>query len=155
MGQDDPCLYNPFHKTVEQTRDTAARATGERMLGVDAVTGRSVLVRLSRYGKPIVQIGKAEELAEGEKPQYANLKPGQSLETIEFDEAMSLFALPKDLGEYEGESVSVNIGRFGPYVKVGDSFVSLPKGEDPFTVDMERAVEIILQKVGRCSRSQL
>ena len=139
-------FYNPFHKTVEQTRDTAARATGERMLGVDAVTGRSVLVRLSRYGKPIVQIGKAEELAEGEKPQYANLKPGQSLETIEFDEAMSLFALPKDLGEYEGESVSVNIGRFGPYAKVGDSFVSLPKGEDPFTVDMERAVEIILQK---------
>lgn len=139
-------FYSPFHKTVEQTRDTAARATGERILGVDPVTGRSVLVRLSRYGKPIVQIGKSDELEEGEKPQYANLKFGQSLETIELDEAMSLFALPKDLGEYEGEPVSVNIGRFGPYVKIGDSFVSLPKGEDPFTVDQERAIEIIQQK---------
>src|SRR5690606_32543353 len=123
-----------------------ARATGERILGTDPATGRSVLVRLSRFGKPIVQIGKAEELGEDEKPQYANLKPGQSLETIDFEEAMSLFALPRDLGEYEGETVSVNIGRFGPYVKIGETFVSLPKGEDPYTVDLDRAIEIIEQK---------
>lgn len=139
-------FYNPFHLTVEKTKDSAARATGERILGTDPTTGRSVLVRLSRFGKPIVQIGKAEELDEDEKPQYANLKPGQSLETIDFEEAMSLFALPRDLGEHEGETVTVNIGRFGPYVKIGETFVSLPKGEDPYTVDLDRAIEIIEQK---------
>lgn len=139
-------FYFPFHQTVEQTKDSAARATGERILGTDPISGRSVLVRLSRFGKPIVQIGKSEELADDEKPQYANLRPGQSLETIELDEAMTLFTLPKDLGEYEGETISVNIGRFGPYIKIGDQFVSIPKGEDPFTVTLDRAIEIIRQK---------
>ena len=129
-------FYNPFHQTVEETKENAARASGERVLGIDPASGRSILVRLSRYGKPIVQIGKTEELGEDEKPQYANLKPGQSLETIELEEAFALFALPMDLGEYEGLAVSVNIGRFGPYVKFGDAFVSLPKGEDAYSVDL-------------------
>ncbi|MGB4906658.1 MAG: topoisomerase C-terminal repeat-containing protein, partial [Saprospiraceae bacterium] len=87
-----------------------------------------------------------EELGEDEKPQYANLKPGQSLETIELEEAFALFALPMDLGEYEGLAVSVNIGRFGPYVKFGDAFVSLPKGEDAYSVDLDRAIEVIEAK---------
>jgi len=139
-------FYNPFHQTVEETKENAARASGERVLGIDPATGRSILVRLSRYGKPIVQIGKTEELGEDEKPQYANLKPGQSLETIELEEAFALFALPMDLGEYEGLSVSVNIGRFGPYVKFGDAFVSLPKGEDAYSVDLDRAIEVIEAK---------
>lgn len=139
-------FYHPFHETVERTKDTAARATGERVLGIDPGTGRSILVRLSRYGKPIVQIGKTEELEEDEKPLYANLKPGQSLETIELEEALSLFALPKDLGEYEGLNLSVNIGRFGPYVKFGDAFVSLPKGMDAYAVDLDMAIEVIESK---------
>jgi len=139
-------FYNPFHETVERTKDTAARATGERVLGIEPGSGRSILVRLSRYGKPIVQIGKTEELEEDEKPLYANLKPGQSLETIELEEAMSLFALPKDLGEYEGLNLSVNIGRFGPYVKFGDAFVSLPKGMDAYAVDLDMAIEVIESK---------
>jgi DNA topoisomerase-1 len=139
-------FYNPFHQTVEETKENAARASGERVLGIDPASGRSILVRLSRYGKPIVQIGKIEELGEGEKPQYANLKPGQSLETIELEEAFALFALPMDLGEYEGLAVSVNIGRFGPYVKFGDAFVSLPKGEDAYSVDLDRAIEVIEAK---------
>ncbi len=139
-------FYNPFHQTVEETKENAARASGERVLGIDPATGRSILVRLSRYGKPIVQIGKTEELGEDEKPQYANLKPGQSLETIELEEAFALFALPMDLGEYEELSVSVNIGRFGPYVKFGDAFVSLPKGEDAYSVDLDRAIEVIEAK---------
>ncbi len=139
-------FYNPFHQTVEETKENAARASGERVLGIDPASGRSILVRLSRYGKPIVQIGKLEELGEDEKPQYANLKPGQSLETIELEEAFALFALPMDLGEYEGLAVSVNIGRFGPYVKFGDAFVSLPKGEDAYSVDLDRAIEVIEDK---------
>ena len=139
-------FYFPFHKTVEQTKDSAARATGERILGKDPVSGKTVLVRLSRYGKPIVQIGKTEELTEEEKPQYANLRPNQSLETIELDEALTLFALPKDLGEFNGETITVSVGRFGPYIKVNDQFVSLPKGEDPFTLELDRAIEIIQQK---------
>jgi len=139
-------FYNPFHQTVEETKENAARASGERILGTDPGSGRSILVRLSRYGKPIVQIGKLEELGEDEKPQYANLKPGQSLETIELEEAFALFALPMDLGEYEGLAVSVNIGRFGPYVKFGDAFVSLPKGEDAYSVDIDRAIEVIEAK---------
>ena len=139
-------FYNPFHQTVEETKENAARASGERVLGIDPASGRSILVRLSRYGKPIVQIGKTEELGEDEKPQYANLKPGQSLETIELEEAFALFALPMDLGEYEGLAVSVNIGRFGPYVKFGDAFVSLPKGEDAYSVDLDRAIEVIETK---------
>ncbi|MBK8355142.1 MAG: type I DNA topoisomerase [Saprospiraceae bacterium] len=139
-------FYNPFHQTVEETKENAARASGERVLGIDPASGRSILVRLSRYGKPIVQIGKIEELGEDEKPQYANLKPGQSLETIELEEAFALFALPMDLGEYEGLAVSVNIGRFGPYVKFGDAFVSLPKGEDAYSVDLDRAIEVIEAK---------
>jgi DNA topoisomerase-1 len=139
-------FYQPFHKDVEKTLTTSARATGERELGTDPVSGKTVIVRMTRFGKPAVQIGKKEELAEEEKPRFANLNPGQSIETITLDEALKLFTLPKSLGEYQGQEVSVGIGRFGPFVKHGDNFISIPRNEDPLGIGMERAVELIREK---------
>jgi DNA topoisomerase-1 len=97
---------------------------------------------MGRFG-PMVQIGSAEG---EETPKFASLQKGQSIETITLEEALDLFRLPAVLGEYEGKEVSVNIGRFGPYVKLGDDFISLPKGEDPFSVDLGRAIELIREK---------
>ena len=97
---------------------------------------------MGRYG-PMVQIG---DVNDEEKPRFAKLKSGQSIETISYDEAMELFKLPMTIGEYEGQEVSVNIGRFGPYVKWGEEFVSIPKGEDPVTLDIDRAVALINEK---------
>jgi DNA topoisomerase-1 len=139
-------FYQPFHGLVEKTIDTAERADGERILGKDPVSGKTVLVRLSRFGKPVVQMGAQEELAEGEKPKYANLKPHQSMSEVEMDDVLELFKLPKDLGQYEGAAVSVGAGRFGPYVKFGETFISLPRGEDPLDVDINRAIELIKEK---------
>ncbi len=139
-------FYTPFHDTVTDTIENADRASGERILGKDPETGRTLLVRMSRYG-PLVQIGAPDELAEKEKPKYANLRPGQSLETITFEEAIDLFQLPKDLGTYLEKEVSVAIGRFGPYVKFGDKYVSIPKGEDPMTITMARSQELIDAKI--------
>ncbi|MCB0662397.1 MAG: type I DNA topoisomerase [Saprospiraceae bacterium] len=139
-------FYFPFHKTVEDTVETAERASGERILGTDPETGRSLLVRMSRMG-PVVQIGHQDELEEGEKPKYANLRPGQSLESITFEEAIDLFKLPKTLGEYRGKEVSVGAGRYGPYIKFNDStYVSIPRSEDPLDVTFERAMELIKEK---------
>ncbi len=134
-------FYFPFHEDVEKTRAEAERASGERILGVDPVSGRTVLVRMAKFG-PVAQIGAAGELEESDKPQYANLKPGQSLETIELAQALKLFDLPRSLGEHAGQEVTVGIGRFGPYVKFGDTFVSIPKGEDPLSIPLDRAVEL-------------
>lgn len=140
-------FYEPFHANVEKTMEEADRATGERVLGIDPETGRTLLVRMAKTGKPVVQIGKPEELAEGEKPKYANLRLNQSIETLTFEEALDLFQLPKDLGEYEGQTVTIAIGRFGPYVRYGeDYFVSIPRGEDPLEISLERAIELIQQK---------
>lgn len=140
-------FYFPFHALIEKTKDNADRASGERILGKDPDSGRTILTRLTRYGKPVVQIGKPEELAEEEKPRYANLKPGQSVETISLEEALLLFTLPLEVGEYQGESLIVNTGRFGPYIKFGDQFVSLPRGEDPFQINLDRAIEIVEEKL--------
>jgi len=138
-------FYGPFHADVEETLDSAERATGERILGTDPVSGRTLLVRMSRFG-PVAQIGKTEELAEDEKPRYANLRPGQSMESIEFEEAIKLFELPKTLGQHEGVDVIIAVGRFGPYVRFDKSYISIPKGQDPMTVSMEQAVELIKEK---------
>lgn len=135
-------FYQPFHVDVEHTLETAERAKGERELGTDAVSGKPVIARMGRYG-PMVQIGKAED---EEKPRFAKLKANQSIETITLEEAMDLFKLPLTLGEHEGLEVSVNVGRFGPYVKWGEQFVSIPKGEDLMTVELPRAIEIIQAK---------
>ena len=138
-------FYNPFHSDVERTTAQADRVSGERTLGIDPVTGRTVLVRMAKYG-PVAQIGSAEELAEGEKPQYANLQKGQSIETIELQDAMKLFDLPKVLGKFENMDVTVGIGRFGPYVKFGDTFVSMPRTEDPLSMTLARAIILFEEK---------
>jgi DNA topoisomerase-1 len=135
-------FYRPFKKAVENTIENAERIKGERELGIDPASGRKVVARMGRYG-PMVQIGDAED---EEKPRFATVKTGQSIETITYEEAMKLFELPKILGNYEGKEVLVNSGRFGPYVKWGEQFISIPKGEDPLEVDMDRAVELISAK---------
>jgi DNA topoisomerase-1 len=138
-------FYNPFHQEVENTTLNAERANGGRELGVDPVSGKKMAVRIGRYG-PFVQIGETSENEEDEKPRYASLRSGQMIETITLEDALELFKLPFKLEDYEGAEVIVGIGRFGPYVKWGESFVSLPKGEDPLSVNLERAIEIINEK---------
>lgn len=132
-------FYKPFHDSVEHTLENAERAKGERELGKDPETGKPVIARMGRYG-PMVQIGIADD---EEKPRFAKLKATQSIETISLEEAMDLFKLPLTLGEFEEKEVIVNMGRFGPYVKWGEQFISLPKGEEPTEVDLARAIEII------------
>ncbi len=136
-------FYKPFHNHIEITLETAQRAKGERELGMDAETGKKVIARMGRFG-PMVQIGDTAN--EEEKPRFAKLKANQSIETISMEEAMELFKLPLTLGEYDGKEVAVSMGRFGPYVRWGEEFVSLPKGEDPLTVDLDRAIELIGEK---------
>jgi DNA topoisomerase I len=135
-------FYGPFHSGVEHTLETAERAVGERLLGVDEVTGKPITARMGKYG-PMVQIGAQDD---EEKPRFAKLKSNQSIETISVDEALELFKLPLTLGEHEGLEVSVNIGRFGPYVKWGEQFISIPKGVEPGDIDLKRAIEIIHAK---------
>lgn len=135
-------FYSEFHPQVLDVAENAEREVGERILGKDPETGKPVSVRLGKFG-PMVQIGSVED---DEKPRFAGLMPDQSLDSITYEEAMDLFKLPKEIGEYEGETVEVNNGRFGPYVRYGKTFVSLDKGEDPMNVDMERALELIKAK---------
>ncbi len=135
-------FYLPFKKDVDNTIEKAERIKGERELGVDPESGKKIVARMGRYG-PMVQIGDVEDT---EKPRFASLKKDQSIETITLDEALQLFRLPRTLGDHEGAEVSVNIGRFGPYVKYGDQFVSIPRGEDPLEVSLARAVELIREK---------
>ena len=135
-------FYEPFHTTIEHTLETAERAKGERELGFDAVTGKKVIARMGRYG-PMVQIGHQDE---EEKPRFAKLKASQSIETISFEEAMELFKLPRMLGQFEEEDVSVNIGRFGPYAAHAKKFYSLNKEMDPYTVTLEELSPMIAEK---------
>lgn len=135
-------FYKDFHPTVTDVEENAERESGERILGTDPKTGRQVSVRLGKFG-PMVQIGTVDE---EEKPMFASLTPEQQLNTITFEEAMDLFKLPKNLGDYEGEEVEVNNGRYGPYVRHGKTFISLPAGQDPLSVEMEDAVVLIKQK---------
>jgi len=135
-------FYGDFQSTVQHVKEHAERESGERVLGKHPETGRTVKVRLGKFG-PIAQIGDADD----EEPViFASLNQDQQLDTILFEEALDLFQLPKDLGEYEGEIVSVNNGRFGPYVKFGTTFVSLPKGTNPMEVDRTLAIELIEEK---------
>jgi DNA topoisomerase-1 len=141
-------FYGPFHKTVEITTETSERVSGERILGKDSVSGLTLLVRVGRFG-PMAQIGTTEEiekLGEGAKAKYAKLRNNQRIESITFDEAIDLFKLPRNLGQFEGADVVISIGRFGPYVRHGDMFASLKKEDDPYTVTYDRAVEVIIDK---------
>ncbi|WP_106790755.1 type I DNA topoisomerase [Aquimarina sp. Aq78] len=132
-------FYQEFHPRVEDVSQNAEREVGERILGEDPTTGKVVSVRLGKFG-PMVQIGTADD---EDKPKFASLLPGQTLSGVTFEEAMDLFQLPKELGEYKGETIVVNNGRFGPYVRFGEKFVSLEKGEDPLGTSLDRAIELI------------
>jgi DNA topoisomerase I len=136
-------FYKPFHETIEHTLENAERAKGERELGIDEATGKRVIARMGRYG-PMVQIGDTAD--ETEKPRFAKLKQDQSIETITMEEAMQLFSLPRTIGEYESQELSVNIGRFGPYIKLGEQFISIPRGEDLYEMDLPRAIELLKEK---------
>ena len=136
-------FYKDFAPLVEQTlNEKQERKVGERVLGIDPKSGRPVSVKIGRFG-PVVQVGLASDT---EKPRFAQLQKGQSIDTITLDEALELFALPRTLGEYEGEIVVVNVGRFGPYVQLGKQYVSLPAGTDPMTLTLEEGVELIEKK---------
>jgi DNA topoisomerase-1 len=135
-------FYKGFHPQVEDVQENAERESGERILGTDPKTGRQVSVRLGKFG-PMVQIGTVEE---EEKPKFASLSPDQQLNSITFEEAMDLFKLPKALGHYNDDEIEVNNGRFGPYVRYGEKFVSLPKGVDPLSVELDEAIVYIKEK---------
>ena len=136
-------FYKDFEPLVEQTlNEKQERKVGERVLGTDPKSGRPVSVKIGRFG-PVVQVGLASDT---DKPRFAQLQKGQSIDTITLEEALELFALPRTLGEYEGEPVVVNVGRFGPYVQLGKQYVSLPAGNDPMAVTLEEAIELIEKK---------
>lgn len=137
-------FYKNFHPLVVETLQTKSdHKVGERILGTDPVSGRQVSVKIGRFG-PIAQIGLATD---EEKPRFASLKKGQSIETISLEETLELFKLPRTLGEYQGGEVSIGVGRFGPYVHYNKLYVSLPKGADPMTITLEEAQELIQQKL--------
>ncbi len=136
-------FYIPFHKNVENTLETSERKSGEKILGEDPKTGRPVSVRIGRFG-PIAQIGSSDD---DETPKFASLKKTQSIETINLDEALELFKFPRHIGEFEEKVVTIGIGRFGPYIRHNNKFVSLKKDvDDPLTVTLDRAIELIKEK---------
>ena len=136
-------FYSDFAPLVEQTlNEKQERKIGERVLGNDPKSGRPVSVKIGRFG-PVVQVGLASDT---EKPRFAQLQKGQSIDTITLEEALALFALPRRLGEYEDAMVVINVGRFGPYVQLGKQYVSLPAGADPMAITLEEAIELIEKK---------
>ena len=135
-------FYTPFHATIGTVKDTAERASGARILGKDPVSGKDVVARIGRFG-PMVQIGNAED---EDKPKFASIRKDQSIASITYEQAMDLFKLPRTLGERDGEVVIIGVGRFGPYVKLGSTFASIPAEDDPLSIDLQRAIEIVDQK---------
>lgn len=135
-------FYASFHKQVVSTTENSGKFSGEKLLGVDPATGKNVYVKVGRFG-PVAQIGDTES---EEKPHFAGLRKNQSIETITLEEVLKLFEFPRILGEYEGKEVSVAIGRFGPYVKHNNTFYGLAKTDNPATIDIERAIELIGEK---------
>ena len=136
-------FYNPFHENVTNTLEHSDRATGERELGHHPENGKKIIVRIGRFG-PMVQIGDEKE--DGEKPAFASLRSDQSINSITLEQALDLFKLPRTLGEFEDLVVKANVGRFGPYIQHGKAFVSIKKEDDPMTITLERAIELIEQK---------
>lgn len=135
-------FYSPFHKIVETTNANKERAAGEKLLGVDPKTGKNVYVKIGRYG-PMVQMGATES---EEKPRFAKLRADQHMESLTLEMALNLFLLPRVIGTFEDQEMSAAIGRFGPYIKHGAAFYSLPAGNDPYTVTEETGIEIIKAK---------
>lgn len=143
-------FYKSFHPTVETAskRDSDLKI-GDRILGTDPQTGKEVKVTIGRYG-PMVQIGKYED---EEKPKFASLKKNQNIQTISLEEALELFALPKNIGQFEGKDVVIGVGRFGPYIKYNNTFISIPKDIDPNNIDMDKSIELINDKKDKESKS--
>lgn len=135
-------FYKEFHPKIEDVEENADRATGERELGTDPKTGKKVIARMGRYGA-MIQIGDSED----EEKTFASLLPHQNIATITFEEALELFKIPFDLKDFEGKAVSVGVGRYGPYVKWGETFISLGRGTDPFSVDQNIAEDVIREKM--------
>ena len=135
-------FYTTFHPKVEEAMHSTGKKAGERELGIDPISGRPVFVKIGRFG-PVAQIGLATD---DEKPRFASLRTGQSMEALTLEEALELFKLPIDFGEYEGEALSIGVGKFGPYVRHGKTYISIPKEEDPLTITRERAIELIAEK---------
>lgn len=139
-------FYKTFHHKVEDTLEKSEKNTGARVLGKDPKTGKDVVAKIGKYG-PIIQIG---DVNDEEKPKFASLRGNQYIETITLEEALKLFNLPRNLGQYEGEDVIVSIGRFGPYVRHNSLFASLKKNvDDPYTIELDRAIELIEEKKER------
>lgn len=138
-------FYHPFHKSVETTIETSSRASGERILGDDPVSGKPVKARIGRFG-PMVQIGNTED---EEKPRFASMIAGQSIDTIKLEEALKLFDLPRSLGDYKEKEVVIGIGKYGPYIRYDGTFISLKKenGDDPMTIEMDRSIVLIEEKI--------
>lgn len=134
-------FYKDFHPKIEDVEENADRATGERLLGIDPKSGKNVYARMGRYGA-MIQIGEQDD----EQKTFASIMQNQNIATITLEEALELFKLPFDLQDFEGQPVSVAVGRFGPYVKWGETFISIPRGEDPLSVNQERAEELIREK---------
>ncbi len=135
-------FYSKFHPRIADVEENADRANGERLLGVDPKTGKNVHARIGRFGA-MIQIGEQDD---EEKPIFASLLAGQNIATINLEDALELFKLPFELNSFEDQTVSVGVGRFGPYVKWGETYISIPKGEDPLSIDQKRAEEIIAEK---------
>ena len=136
-------FYSDFHENVNEVKDNAERQSGEKILGSDPNSGRVVKVRLGKFG-PIAQIGTIDE---EEKPIFASLTKDQQLDTISLEEALELFKFPKEIGNHKGETVTVNNGRYGPYIKFSTKSISIPNGIDPHTVDLNIAIELIDEKL--------
>lgn len=138
-------FYEPFSKTLKEAASEEGKA-GVRELGKDPKTGKTLIVRLGRFG-PMVQLGESvDKKSEGEKPKFAKLQEGQTIEGITLEEALKLLAWPRIMGKYKDEEVTVAIGRFGPYVKIGSIYASIPKEEDPSLIDLKRAIELFEEK---------
>ncbi len=135
-------FYREFHPKIEHVEENADRATGERLLGKDPKTGKNVYARMGRYGA-MIQIGESDD---EEKPVFASIMASQNIATISLEEALELFKLPFELHEVDGKPVTVAVGRFGPYVKWGETFINIPRGEDPLSIDQQRAEELIAEK---------
>ena len=135
-------FYKNFHANIEYTIETAERSVGERILGTDPKSGRNVSVRIGRFG-PMVQIGNKDE---DDKPQFAGLPKGETMDSIDLEKALKLFELPRQVGEFEGKTVTIAIGRFGPYIRHDNKFVSLSKEYDPYVVSLETAIDLIKAK---------
>jgi DNA topoisomerase I len=147
-------FYHPFHEKIGNVLMKSEKTRGERILGTDTISGRQVSVKIGRFG-PIAQLGESSPGKEEDKPQFASLRTGQHIETITLEEALELFKMPRDLGVFEEKTVSVGIGRFGPYVRHNSQFISLTKNDDPYSVTLNRAIELIRNKREKADKAIL